>query len=57
MLDWSFQQALDETAAAQLGTKWVGPKTTAVLDAAGRMAVQQRDICEDVMKWIMNDEG
>ena len=57
VLDWSFQQALDETAAAQLGTKWVGPKTTAVLDAAGRMAVQQRDICEDVMKWIMNDEG
>ena len=55
VLDWSFQQALDETAAVQLGTKWVGPKTTPVLDAAGRMAVQQREICEDVMKWVMND--
>jgi hypothetical protein len=57
VLDWSFQRALDETAAAQLGTSWVGPKATPVLDAAARMAVQQRSICEDVMRWVMNAKG
>jgi hypothetical protein len=57
VLDWSFQQALDEVAAAQLGTKWVGSKATPILDAAGRRAVAHRRICEDVMTWVANDKN
>jgi hypothetical protein len=55
MLDWSFQMALDEVAAEQLGTKWVGPKGSPMLCAAGRAAVSQRDLAQDVLKWVMQD--
>ena len=55
VLDWSFNLALDEAAAEQLGTTWVGPKTTPMLDAASRMAVKQRELAQDVLKWAMND--
>ena len=57
LLDWSFQLALDEVASEQLGTKWVGPKDTVMLCAAGRAAVEQRELCQDVMKWVMQDQG
>jgi hypothetical protein len=57
LLDWSFQLALDEVAAEQLGTKWVGPKGPAILSAAGRAAVEQRELCQDVMKWVMKDSS
>jgi hypothetical protein len=57
MLEWSFQLALDEVASEQLGTKWVGPKGTPVLCALGRAAVSKRDLCQDVMKWVMQDSG
>ena len=57
MLEWSFQTALDEVAAEQLGTKWVGPKGAPMLCAAGRAAVAQRELCQDVMKWVMQDSS
>jgi hypothetical protein len=55
VLDWSFQHALDEVADEHLGTKWVGPKATTVLDAASRMAIQHRELCQDVLSWSMQD--
>ena len=57
VLDWSFQQALDEVTESELGTKWVGPSAVPVLDAASRMAVAHRDVCEDVMRWVIADKS
>ena len=57
ILDWSFQQALDEVASTYLGTRWVGPKTTPVLDAASRMAIEHRGVCEDVFKALARTGG
>ena len=34
MLEWSFALRLDELAAGQIGTRWVGAKATELLDAA-----------------------
>jgi hypothetical protein len=57
MLDWSFQQALDELAAEHLGTRWAGPKTAKVLDAAAQMAIHQRELTQDVLKWAMHNSA
>ena len=57
ILEWSFNRALDEIASTHLQTKWVGPSAVPVLDAASRMAIAHRDVCEDVMKWVMADLG
>ena len=57
LLDWSIQHCLDEVCAEKLGTKWVGPSAVPVLDAASRMAISHRDVCEDAMRWVMSDGG
>lgn len=53
IIEWSFQRALDEVAFEQLGTKFVGPRPTPLLDAATRLAIQNRTVCEDIMKQLM----
>jgi hypothetical protein len=55
VIEHSFQVALDEVAAEHIGTKWVGPKATPILDAAARGAIKHRDICQDVLLWTMRD--
>jgi hypothetical protein len=55
ILDWSFQHALDEVAYEHLGTKWTGPKATPVLSAAAHMAIQQREVSQDILKLAMAD--
>jgi hypothetical protein len=57
ILEWSFQKALDEVAFDRLGTKFVGPKSTPKLDTATNLAIQQREVSEDVMKRIMAHQG
>jgi hypothetical protein len=55
ILDWSFQHALEEVAHEHIGTKLVGPKATPVLNYAQRMAIQQRDLMETMLKRAMQD--
>lgn len=55
IIEWSFQRALDEVTFEQLGTKFVGPRPTPLLDAATRLAIQHRTVCEDIMKQLMAD--
>jgi hypothetical protein len=50
VLDWSFQKALDGVAAERLGTRYVGPTPTPLLNAASRLLVQQREVCREVME-------
>ena len=50
VLDWSFQKALDGVAAERLGTRYVGPAPTPLLNAASRLLVQQREVCREVME-------
>jgi len=55
MVEWSFQSALDELAAEQLGTKWIGPKGSAMLCSAARAAIAHRELCQDALRWVMHD--
>ena len=55
IIEWSFQRALDEAAFEQLGTKFVGPRPTPLLDAATRLTIQHRTVCEEIMKQLMAD--
>jgi hypothetical protein len=55
IIEWSFQRALDEAAFEQLGTKFVGPRPTPLVDAATRLAIQHRTVCEEIMKQLMAD--
>lgn len=55
LLDWSFQLALDELAEEELGTRVNKPKDTPPLCAAARAAACHRDICQDILKVVMND--
>lgn len=57
LLDWSFQNALDEVAHIHLGTKTLHPKPTPGLDGATRLLIQHRQACEYVLKRAMHDEG
>jgi hypothetical protein len=52
ILDWSFQKALDEVAAAHLGTKHIRERPTPGLDAATKLLVQQRHVAQDLM-WVV----
>lgn len=56
MLEWSFQCALDQLAAEHLGTKIRSPTPPPPLDVATRMAVEQRQVCENIMKQVMTDD-
>jgi hypothetical protein len=57
VLEWSFQKALDGVAAEQLGTRFVGPTPTPLLDAASRLLVQQREVCREVMETLSRTRG
>jgi hypothetical protein len=57
VLEWSFQRALDGVAAERLGTRFVGPTPTPLLDAASRMLVQQREVCREVMERLSRTHG
>jgi hypothetical protein len=56
VLEWSFQHALDEVADERLGTRRLRPKATPALDAATDLLVQQRMVCEEVLKRLVNDK-
>ena len=56
VLEWSFQHALDEVAGERLGTRRLRPKATPALDAATDLLVQQRMVCEEVLKRLVNDK-
>jgi hypothetical protein len=55
MFEWSFQCALDQLAAEHLGTKIRSATPPPTLDIATRMAVEQRQVCENIMKQMMKD--
>jgi hypothetical protein len=55
VLEWSFQHALDEVADERLGTRRLRPKATPALDAVTDLLVQQRMVCEEVLKRLVND--
>ena len=55
ILDCSFQRALDHLAAEQIGSKVIKPRVTPSVDAATRLAIEQREVCEAVMKHVMQD--
>jgi hypothetical protein len=55
ILDWSFQLSLDQLTAEQLGSRFVGPQKPLTVDALTRMASEQRDMCETIMKRVMSD--
>jgi hypothetical protein len=55
MLEWSFQCALDQLASEHLGTKLRSPTAPPPLDIATRMAVEQRQVCENIMKYVMKN--
>ena len=55
VLDWSFQLALDQLAAEQLGSRIVGPQQPLSVDSLMRMCIDQRDMCENIMKRVMKD--
>jgi hypothetical protein len=57
VLEWSFQRALDGVAAERLGTRFVGPTPTPLLDAASRLLVQQREVCREVMERLSRAQG
>jgi hypothetical protein len=57
VLEWSFQKALDGVAAERLGTRFVGPTPTPLLDAASRLLVQQREVCREVMERLSRAQG
>ena len=57
VLDWSFQLALDELASTHLGTRKVKPRATPTLDASTRMAIDHRDSCEGIMRWVFNSKS
>ena len=57
VLEWSFQKALDGVAAERLGTRFVGPTPTPLLDAASRLLVQQREVCREVMERVSRAQG
>ena len=55
ILEWSFQRAMDEVAADQLGTKWVGLGSTPTIDKAMDLLISQKKVAECLMKRVMND--
>ena len=57
ILEWSFQAKLDEESSRQLGTKYVGPKASPMLDRAMRMMNDHRKNCERVLKEVMANKG
>jgi hypothetical protein len=57
VLEWSFQRALDGVAAERLGTRFVGPTPTPLLDAASRLLIQQREVCREVMERLSRQQG
>jgi hypothetical protein len=57
VLEWSFQRALDGVAAKRLGTRFVGPAPTPLLDAASRLLIQQREVCREVMERLSREQG
>jgi hypothetical protein len=57
VLEWSFQRALDGVAAERLGTRFVGPTPTPLLDAASRLLIQQREVCRAVMERLSREQG
>lgn len=56
ILEWSFQAKWDETSAKQVGTKFVGPKTTPMLNKAMRLLEQHRKMCENALKKVVADK-
>jgi hypothetical protein len=57
VLEWSFQKALDGVAAERLGTRFVGPSPTPLLNAASRLLIQQREVCRVVMERLSRTQG
>jgi hypothetical protein len=57
VLEWSFQKALDGVAAERLGTRFVGPTPTPLLNAASRLLIQQREVCRVVMERLSRTQG
>ena len=57
VLEWSFQRALDSVAAERLGTRFVGPTATPLLNAASRLLIQQREVCREVMERVSRTQG
>jgi hypothetical protein len=57
VFEWSFQRALDGVAAERLGTRFVGPTPTPLLDAASRLLIQQREVCREVMERLSRAQG
>ena len=55
ILEWSFQRALDEVAAEQLGTKKVGLRPAPAVDRAMDLLISQKKVAECLMKRVMND--
>ena len=55
ILEWSFQRAMDEVAADQLGTKWVGLRSTPTIDKAMDLLMSQKKVAECLMKGVMSD--
>ena len=46
---------LNGLAAEQLGTKWVGPKATPMMTSTMRMAVQHKEVYDEIMRTTCTD--
>ena len=57
VLDWSFQQALDELASTHLGTKVVGHRACPYVDKAMAVVINQKKVAESLMKSVLNNPG
>jgi hypothetical protein len=57
LLEWSFQHALDEVSPEQLGARVVKPHRSPTLSEHPSLLVQQRLVCEDIMKKFMGNRN
>ena len=57
ILDWSFQRALEEEAVVHVGKKKVNGRSVPMLDAATRLLIQQKQLCESAMKQVMSNKS
>ena len=55
VLEWSFQAAIDQVAAAVIGTKKVGMVPAQGMDGAIRLLTSQRAVAEDIMRVVIAD--